>query len=172
MKKLAFLSLLVLTGCFDDTSDLKIHIANVKANARSYIEPMPEVPVFNHYDYAAQELRSPFVAPRPEAIQEKMQQMSGCLSPDPRRRKQPLEKFALGDLVMRGTLGENGITWALVEASDSTLHRVSIGNYVGLYNGRITEVGNESVKIIELTPDGAGCWVERETVIDMIEVDG
>jgi Tfp pilus assembly protein PilP len=25
------------------------------------------------------------------------------------------------------------------------------------------------VKVIELTPDGAGCWVERETVIDLVE---
>jgi type IV pilus assembly protein PilP len=80
-----------------------------------------------------------------------------------------LEKFALGDLVMRGTLGDEGITWALVEASDSTLHRVTEGNYVGLYNGRITEVGSKNVKIIELTPDGAGCWIERETVIDLVE---
>jgi type IV pilus assembly protein PilP len=171
MKKIALLSLLVLTGCFDDTSDLKVHIAKVKANTTSYIEPMPEVPTFNHYDYSAVELRSPFVAPRPEAIQEKLQQMSGCLSPDPRRRKQALEKYALGDLVMRGTLGEGGVTWALVQASDDSLYRVSIGNYVGLYNGRITEVGNDSVKVIELTPDGAGCWVERESAIEMVKSD-
>lgn len=130
---------------------------------------MPSVPVFTSFDYSSEDLRSPFVAPKPEVIQEKMQQMSGCLSPDPRRRKQPLEKFALGDLVMRGTLGDNAGVWALLEASDSTLHRVSVGNYVGLYNGRIIEVGNKTVKIIELTPDGAGCWVERETVINLAE---
>jgi len=171
MKKLALLSVLLLSGCFDDNSDLVVYMENEKANVVSKIDPMPEVPKFNHYDYAAQELRSPFVAPRPEVIQEKMQQMSGCLSPDPRRRKQPLEKFSLGDLVMRGTLGENGMIWALVEASDSTLHRVTAGNYMGLYNGKITEVNSQHVKILELTPDGAGCWVERETVIDMIEVD-
>ncbi len=173
MRKLALLSSLVLlSGCFDDTSDLQTHIAKVRANTKSYIEPMPEVPRFNHFDYSAFELRSPFVAPRPEAIQEKLQQMSGCLSPDPRRRKQPLEKYALGDLVMRGTLGEGGVTWALIEASDNSLHRVSIGNYVGLYNGKITEVGNDNVKIVELTPDGAGCWVERETTVDLVQVDG
>ena len=172
MKKLVFLSVIFISGCFDDTSDLRSHISYVKANTRSYIEPMPEVPSFNHFDYSAEELRSPFVAPRPEVIQEKMQQMSGCLSPDPRRRKQPLEKFALGDLVMRGTLGDLGITWALVEASDATLHRVSEGNYLGLYNGRITEVSSKSVKVVELTPDGAGCWVERETVIDIAESEG
>jgi type IV pilus assembly protein PilP len=36
---------------------------------------------------------------------------------------------------------------------------------MGLFNGHITEVNDKSVKLIELAPDGAGCWVERETVI-------
>jgi len=171
MKKLVLLLPLVISGCFDETNDLKTHIATVQANTTSYIEPMPEVPVFNHFLYSTQTLRSPFVEPKPEAIQEKIQQMSGCLSPDPRRRKQPLEKFALSDLSMRGTLGELGITWALVEASDATLHRVAIGSYVGLFNGRITAVSQEKVNVIELIPDGTGCWVERETVVALVRSD-
>lgn len=154
-----------LTGCFNDTSDLREHIAQVQANTSNRIEPMPEVTEFDHVDYSAQTLRSPFVIPKPEAIQEKLQQMSGCLSPDPRRRKQPLEKFALSNLTMRGTLGELGVTWALVEASDQTLHRVTLGSYLGLFNGRISEVSDQAIKVIELIPDGAGCWVERETVV-------
>lgn len=169
MRKLILVAVFVLTGCFDDTSDLKVHIANVQANASSTIAPMPTVTVFDHFDYSAQTLRSPFDAPKPEAIQEKIQQMSGCLSPDPRRRKQPLEKFSLSDLVMRGTLGELGVTWALVEASDRTLHRVAVGSYVGLFHGRITAVSQDNVKVLELIPDGAGCWVERETVVAMTE---
>jgi len=170
MKRIAFIFIvLLLSGCFDNTDDLKEHIATVQANTPRSIQPMPEVPVFDHFDYSVQSLRSPFDKPRAEAIQEKIQQMSGCLSPDPRRRKQPLEKFALSDLTMRGTLGELGITWALVEASDATLHRVAVGNYLGLYNGRITDVSHTNVKVIELIPDGAGCWVERETIVAMVE---
>ncbi len=169
MKKIIVLSAVLLTGCFSDTDDLKLHIANVQSNTVSSIEPMPAVAVFDHFDYSAQTLRSPFDAPKPEAIQEKIQQMSGCLSPDPRRRKQPLEKFSLSDLVMRGTLGELGVTWALVEASDKTLHRVAVGSYVGLYHGRITTVSQDNVKVLELIPDGAGCWVERETVVAMTQ---
>ncbi|GHF87431.1 pilus assembly protein PilP [Thalassotalea marina] len=160
-----------LAGCFDDTSDLNAYIDKVKANTPNTIEPMPAVPVFNHINYEAASLRSPFDAPKPEAIQEKIQQMSGCLSPDPRRRKQPLEKYALSDLTMRGTLGELDIIWALVEASDATLHRVGVGNYVGLYNGRVAEVNQNQVKVIELIPDGAGCWVERETTVTMVEAN-
>ncbi|MDO6488151.1 pilus assembly protein PilP [Colwellia sp. 6_MG-2023] len=169
MRILILIVLVILGGCYDDTSDLSAHMAEVRAATTSHIEPMPEVKPFNHYDYSAYELRSPFSLPEPEALQQKVQQMTGCLSPDPRRRKQPLENFALGVLKMRGTLGDNGVTWALMEASDLTLHRVSVGNYLGLYDGRITEVTPHSVKLLELTPDGAGCWVERETIIKIAQ---
>jgi len=167
MKRVVLFSLFILSGCFDDISEIKNHIAKVKANTKAYIEPMPEVPSFTSFHYSSEELRSPFVAPKPEVIQEKTQQISGCLIPNPRRLKQPLEKFTLGDLVMRGTLGDQSSLWALLEASDGTLHRVSIDNYVGLYNGRIIDVDNSTVKIIELIPDGAGCWVERDTAINL-----
>jgi len=169
MRILVLIILVFISGCFDDTSDLKAHMQHIQATTTSQIDPMPEVHPYNHYDYSAFDLRSPFSLPKPEAIQQKIQQMSGCLSPDPRRRKQPLEKFALGDLTMRGTLGDDGVLWVLMEASDFTLHRVSIGSYLGLFDGRITEVSAKSVKLVELTPDGAGCWVERETVIKIAQ---
>lgn len=171
MNKLLILLIIFISGCFDDTSDLKEHIATVQANTTSKIEPMPAVPVFDHFDYSAQALRSPFDAPKPEAIQERIQKKSGCLSPDPRRKKQSLEKFALSDLAMRGTLGGGDIILALIEASDATLHRVAIGDYLGLYHGRISAVTQENVRVIELIPDGAGCWVERETIVAMIKSD-
>jgi type IV pilus assembly protein PilP len=169
MKKLAIILTVILSGCFDDTNDLKEHIATVQANTKTYIKPIEAVPVFNHFSYDAESLRSPFDLPKPEAIQEKMQQMTGCLSPDPRRRKQPLEKYAISDLTMRGTLGELGVIWALVEASDTSLHRVAIGNYLGLFNGKIIGVDGKNVKVIELIPDGSGCWAERETNIAITE---
>ena len=83
MKKLILLSAVILSGCFSDTDDLKQHIATVQSGTGNTIEPMPEVRVFDHFDYSADVLRSPFDVPKPEAIQEKIQQMSGCLSPDP-----------------------------------------------------------------------------------------
>lgn len=165
----SLVTLVMLSGCFDDTTEIKAHMEQVKATTTNYIDPMPEVHPFNHIEYSADEQRSPFVLPQAEAIQQKIQQISGCLSPDANRRKQPLEKYALGDLMMRGTLGDNDSLWALLEASDLTLHRVAVGNYLGLYNGKITEVSSKNVKIIELTPDGAGCWVEREAELKIVK---
>jgi len=171
MKKLALIVLITVgsSGCFDDTTDLRAHIATVQANTPNTIEPMPPIAAFDQFDYSAHSLRSPFDKPEAEAIQQKIQQMSGCLSPDPRRRKQPLETFSLSNLTMRGTLGEQGIIWALVEASDATLHRVAVGSYLGLNNGRITAVNQQKVEVTELIPDGAGCWVERNTVVKMVK---
>lgn len=166
---LSALSMVLISSCFDDTSEIKAHIADVKANTTNYIEPMPEVNPFIHIAYSAEKLRSPFVLPKAEAIQEKIQQLAGCLSPDTNRRKQPLEKYALSDLIMRGTLGDADMLWALLEASDASLHRVASGNYLGLNNGRITEVSENNVKITELAPDGAGCWVERQATLSIIK---
>lgn len=163
MKKLALLFFLLLSGCFSDTTDIEAYIADVKKNTTTYITPIPEVPDFYHFEYSASSQRSPFVLPKAEAIQERIQQMAGCLSPDPRRRKQPLEKFALDSLIMRGTLGELGVNWALVEATDSTIYRVTEGNYIGLYHGKITKVQDNVIKLLELVPDGTGCWAERES---------
>ena len=158
-----------LSGCFGGQGDLEIYIAQVKSNVSPKIQPMPEVSPFHHFDYSAQSLRSPFVAPEPEVLLEKLRQQSDCLSPDPERNKQALEKFSLADITMRGTLGGSGMLWALLEASDASVHRVAVGEYLGLYHGRITAVGQDHIKVIELIPDGAGCWVERETLVSMVQ---
>ncbi len=169
MAAFGVVALTLVSGCFDDTTEIKTHMAQVKATTTNYIDPMPEVTPSHHIVYSAGDLRSPFVLPKPEAIQQKMQQMAGCLSPDTNRRKQPLEKYALSDLTMRGTLGDASMLWVLLEASDLSLHRVAVGNYLGLYNGRITQVSAKTVKIIELAPDGAGCWVEREATLNIVQ---
>ncbi len=163
------LASLMLGGCFDDLSGVQNHIAEVKANTRARVDPLPEIQEFTHIPYSAQDARSPFSAPRPEAIQDKFLQVQDCLHPDPRRRKEPLEKYALDNLKMRGTLGEVSKIWALIEASDKTLHKVTLSNYVGLFHGRVISVEPTHIELLELIPDGAGCWKERTTMLQMAE---
>ena len=70
---------------------------------------------------------------------------------------------------MKGTLGDSSDFWALVEASDNTLHRIRKNNYLGLFNGRILQVDPNQIEIVELIPDGAGCWKERTTQLQMTD---
>jgi len=60
MRVLVLIILAFVSGCYDDTSDLKSHMEQVKATTTSRINPMPEVHPFNHYNYSAFDLRSPF----------------------------------------------------------------------------------------------------------------
>jgi len=48
------------------------------------------------------------------------------------------------------------------------LHRVTIGNYLGLNNGKITQLFDDSVEISELIADGKG-WQQRKTGLAMSE---
>ena len=50
MKHLVLLLTVILSGCFDDPSDVKAYIAKVQADTGNEIEPMPAVPKFNHFD--------------------------------------------------------------------------------------------------------------------------
>ncbi|MCK8095688.1 pilus assembly protein PilP [Pseudoalteromonas sp. 1CM17D] len=163
------LSVLLLVGCNDDTSEQKEFIDQVKASTTPKVEGIPELTQFEHFEYNASQLRSPFVAPQPEIIQNKLTQIKNCLHPDPDRVREPLEKYPLDNLSMKGTLGSSGQMWALITAADETLHRITVNNYLGTYDGKVKSVSSDYVELVELIPDGSGCWKERLTKLEMLE---
>ncbi|WP_024611846.1 pilus assembly protein PilP [Pseudoalteromonas sp. TB64] len=160
---------LVLSGCNDDTSEQKEFIDQVKASTTPKVDAIPDLIKFEYFEYSAKQLRSPFVAPQPEIIQNKLTQVKNCLHPDPERRREPLEKYPLDNLAMKGTMGSNGQAWALITAADETLHRVTVGNYLGSYDGKVRLVNSDYIELVELIPDGSGCWKERLTKLEMLE---
>ena len=167
---LTTLSMGLLSGCFGDLDDIKQHMASVAAATPAVIEPIRNVKEFAHVKYISADKRSPFLEPKPEAIAEKLGQLQDCLHPDRARQKEPLELYSLTNLRMKGTLGYAGDQWALVESTtDGSVYRVSKGNYLGLFHGKITAVLDNQLRFTEMVPDGTGCWKERATVIDMSE---
>lgn len=171
MKKLVIIASLplFLTGCFDDLTEQQEFINQVRANASTYVEPLPPIKEFTHFPYSAEQKRSPFVAPKPEVIQDRMMKAQNCLHPDPRRRKETLERYPLENVQMRGTMGDERGTVALIAAPDGSLHMIGQGGRMGLYNGKVTKVADGYVELLELIPDGAGCWKERLTRVDILE---
>ena len=158
----------LLSGCFDELTDIKAFMQEVDARTPRGIDPMPHVKEFAHVEYAGIEMRSPFSRPKAEVIQDKLAQMQDCLQPDRHRNKEPLEKYAVNNLKMKGTLGYADDSWALIQATeDGSLHRVTTGNYMGLSHGKITAVQGDEVQLLEMVPDGTGCWKQRTTIVDM-----
>lgn len=164
---LLILCAVVLMGCVGDKSDLELFVTTTKAQHVAHIPPLEEAPKFEHFSYQADLMRSPFVPPSRELTEEVIDITKNCLQPDLKRRKGRLETYALDNLKMRGTLSEIDTTWALVESNDGSVYRLGLGEYLGLYNGRIAKVTPQKVEIIELIPDGSGCWTERVSNMEL-----
>ena len=124
------------------------------------LEPLPVMKQFETFEYSAEGLRDPFAEPTPD------RDSGGAgLRPDPERRKEALEAYPLDGLNMVGTIGTAGNLIGLVLAPDRVTYRVRPGNYMGQNDGRITAVHEDRIEMVELVPDGAGGWIERQAKI-------
>jgi type IV pilus assembly protein PilP len=56
--------------------------------------------------------------------------------------------------------------WGLVVSkSDGTIYRVKTGDYLGNENGKITNISEEKIEVLNLIPDNAGCFIDRQVSI-------
>ena len=157
---LACCFVLTVTACTRGDSDLRTWVAKVRAEPAPPLEPLPVMKQFESFEYAAQDLRDPFSAPVPD----RNNSGSGP-RPDPDRRKEVLEAFPLDSLDMAGTLGSSKSLVGLLMAPDKVTYRVRPGNYLGQNDGRVTAIYEDRIELVELVPDGAGGWLERQAKI-------
>lgn len=161
---------LCVGGCQQDKDDLAAYVAGVKAQQKSDIPPIPVMKPYEQFDYAAADLRDPFVptvidVPEPESVSVD----GNGIRPDENRRREALEFFELSELQYVGTLEKEQI-WALVRSPDGVIHRVQIGNYMGRNHGRILAITDTTMTLKEIVPSGRGGFTERDTSVSAIEV--
>jgi type IV pilus assembly protein PilP len=160
-----------LTACSgNNAEDLHGYVEQVKASQHAKIDPLPEFAPYETHLYQATNDRDPFSAPVHSQPQTAVAQSSNNgLAPDFNRAREPLESEPLDSLRMVGTLGRDDISWALVRMSDSTIHRVRPGNYLGQNHGKIIRVTESEVEVSEIVPDGLGGWMERQAALALSE---
>lgn len=136
-------------------------------------EPLPEIKPFSPMPYRLSEQRSPFITPQPETSSAKVDAKvkPDCAQIVANREKEVLERYSLGNLIMQGSLGQQGQLWALVRTPDGQSIRVGLNQYMGLDQGRVIRITDTSVDLIETVPDGKGCWVTRETQLSMANLE-
>jgi type IV pilus assembly protein PilP len=154
-----------LAACGSDMDDLDSYINSVKARPGGRIEPLPEITPYEVFTYVAdaEGLRSPFVPDTPQAAGP----AAGGASPDPDRPAEFLESFPLDTLRMVGTLDINETVYGLVQTSDGLIHRVVPGNYMGQNDGRITQITESEIVLVEIISDGIGGYIERDADIGL-----
>lgn len=149
-----------LTACSNGEEELRAYIAEVKMRPGGRIDPLPEVKPYDTFTYDDQNMRSPFVPSAPSVA-------AGSVRPDSRRNREFLEQYSLDTLTMVGTLRQGGRTYGLVQTKDGMIHRVLPGNYLGQNDGKITEIGESKISLIEIVPDGMGGFMERPAALGL-----
>jgi type IV pilus assembly protein PilP len=154
-----------LAACGSDMDDLDSYINSVKARPGGRIEPLPEITPYEVFTYVAdaEGMRSPFVPDTPQAAGP----AAGGASPDPDRPAEFLESFPLDTLRIVGTLDINETVYGLVQTSDGLIHRVVPGNYMGQNDGRITDITESEIVLVEIISDGIGGYIERDAAVGL-----
>ncbi|MCL1125562.1 pilus assembly protein PilP [Shewanella surugensis] len=160
-------------GC-SDKGDLEQFVTDTKKKHTAHIAPLKAAPQFEHFDYSGKGMRSPYVLPVRKLTEEVVDRTKNCLQPELNRQKTNLETYALDNLKMRGSLtdphlGAKPVIWALIETHDGQVHRLSVGDYLGLYHGEIAVITETNIEIIELIPDGGGCWTHRSSHMALVD---
>ena len=162
------LALTLLGGCSNkDFSDLDSFMAEKRARPGGIIAPIPTFKAYEAFSYSATILRSPF--DRPIEVREIAQlQAVSAVRPDDTRAKEFLEQFTFDSLHMVGSLVRGGDSWTLIKDPEGGVHRVSIGNFLGRSHGKIVEMTETYVAVIEIVSDGSqDGWVERPRSIKL-----
>lgn len=158
----ATLTLLLISACADPgLPELEAYAERVRARPAGPLEPVPEVALVAPFPYLPRERRDPFMMDEQAADVAQRRNPSG-ISPDPLRRKEPLEGYSLDSLRMVGTLEQDQTRWALIMDPDGMLHRVRTGNYLGRNDGKITRVDPTELLLTEIIEKAPGEWDQRQ----------
>ena len=159
--------MLVLSGCQPKIDDLEQFIVEVSNTPQAEIEPYPEFKTKPAFKYSVAHLRSPFQRLQANRVAVGAPKLLNCLQPDTERGKMALEKYGIDALAIHGFFTSMGKTYAIILANDGTLHKVTAGDYIGLFFGRITKIEQNTIFYTELLPDGTGCWKEKNSKLTM-----
>ena len=165
---LALAGISLLTACGGNNfSDLDAFMKEKRARPGGVIAPIPTFKAYEAFAYSATAQRSPF--DRPIEVRELSQlQAISAVKPDPTRAKEFLEQFTFDSLSMVGTLERGGQQWTLIRDPEGGIHRVTLGNFLGRNHGKVVEMTDTYVAVVEIVSDGTeDGWVERPRTIEL-----
>jgi len=166
---------LFLSACDTGTQhqDLQDFVdrTNKKAAKVTSIDALPDIQPYETFLYRESNRRDPFkniVATDEAAVAD----TDSNVRPPTNHRKEALEAYPLDALRMIGTLQRDDTLWAIVKIAnnpDGGIHRIVTGNYLGQNYGRVINVSEDKIDLIEIIPNGLGGWRERDASIALSE---
>ena len=86
---------------------------------------------------------------------------SSTAAPIPTRTRHRLERHPLADLRMVGTLAAAGRRHALIRDPQGGVHRLAVGDHLGLDHGRVQAVRETGLDLVETVYAASGGWMAR-----------
>ena len=154
-----------LTACSANMDELDAYINDIKSKPGRGIDPLPEIKPYEVFSYEADEMRSPF---QPDSAQV-VTNTAGAITIDEDRIREYLEGFPLDSLRMVGTLDMDNTYYGLIQTADGLIHRVIPGNYMGQNYGRITDIAESEIVLVEVISDGIGGYIERDAAVSLTD---
>ena len=151
---------LALVGCDSRIDTVNQQMAEIRNQQPLPIELAPVFMPVPTFDYAAHQIKSPFM---PTSLAAELKIMAGKrVYPNFARTPQPLESYALETLNMKGSMrSTSGKITAVIQTPDGELERVQVGSYMGSNHGRIVRITPTQIDLIEIIPDGREGYLER-----------
>jgi type IV pilus assembly protein PilP len=163
----------VLAGCVPSgEDDLRLWIADQRANTKPSVTPLTEPKKFIPEPYSQGAVLEPFnqlkltQALRRDSVQ--IASNAALIAPEMTRRKEPLEAFPLDAMTMVGSLNKTGTPTALLKV-DNLIYQIRIGNYLGQNYGKVVRITENSIQLREIAQDATGDWIERPVLLDLQE---
>ena len=161
-----------LGGCSGVAQDdLAIWMSEQRATVRPSVEQVSAPTPFNPQAYRGIGAISPFSDEKLAVLlraESSSPLTSTLIAAEMNRRKEPLEFVPLDVIRMVGILQRGNEKVALVR-SDDLLYQIRTGNYLGQNYGRVTAVTETQISLREIVQDAAGEWIERTTILQLLE---
>ncbi|MCY4472366.1 MAG: pilus assembly protein PilP [Kistimonas sp.] len=151
----------VLASCSNDNSfsDLSCFMEEVHSLPATPPKPLPVFIPYQAFTYASSGERSPF--DRPVQVDEVTYGSSAdSVRPIAGRERELLEDFSFDSFTMVGTLEDSSGRYALLSV-EGQVYRVGVGHYMGRNHGRVVQVTEAAVHILEIVRNGQDAWVHR-----------
>jgi type IV pilus assembly protein PilP len=151
---------MLLVGCDSRIDVVNQQMADIRNQPPQPIEPAPVFNPVPTFEYAARQLKSPFM---PTSLAAELKVMAGKrVYPNFSRARQPLESYPLESLNMKGSMrNSSGRISAVIQTPDGELERVQVGSYMGDNHGRVVRISPTQIDLIEIIPDGRDGYLER-----------
>ena len=162
IKILLMVSLVAVSACSEEYSDLQSWMSQTRQEAKSHLKPVEPPKKIEPVTYFA----PPSVGVDAFNPQRMKAAFQNAHNPNLSRPKEILENYGLDSLKYVGYIGSGSRLRALIQV-DGHVYTVGVGNYLGQNFGQIVRITPDAIQIAEQVEDVYGKWTRRDTKLSL-----